>query len=98
MGTAAGRAAAEASLLVAHGCCASSRGCLLSRRPLTYAHTERSCPSAPPAAAWIKAQQAQGLLPCSPVTQRLLEDLSLRPNQLAKALADGLRAAGLLPH
>lgn len=47
-------------------------------------------------AAWIKAQQVQGLVACSPLTQQPLGDLSLRPNQLARALADGLRAAGLL--
>ena len=84
-----------------------ARAC--SKRPcspgqlLIGAHAIRPpCPAphlpTPLAAAWIKAQQAQGQQPCSPVTQKPLGDLSLRPNQLARALAEGLRAAGLLPY
>ena len=51
----------------------------------------------PPAADWIQRPRPAGQAPCSPLTNEPLQDLTLRPNRLARSLIDSMRAAGLLP-
>ena len=48
-------------------------------------------------ADWIQRPRQAGQVPCSPLTNEPLADLTLRPNRMACSLIATMRAAGLLP-
>jgi hypothetical protein len=48
-------------------------------------------------ADWIQRPRQAGQVPCSPLTNEPLADLTLRPNHMACSLIATMRAAGLLP-